>query len=139
MQVMSLVPLSHLLVLVYFHSYFIVLSSLCYCLFFSFIFTIIGVALKICGKMFCHPMSIWNGVSTQTPACNSKVTLIVFPVSVYLLILQSEFVNQVILMQRQRHPNVFLISVSIVSCQSYFIVIYFSHKYFCTYVIAFFL
>ena len=35
----------------------------------------------------------WNGVSTQTPACNSKVALVVFPMSVYVLILQSEFVN----------------------------------------------
>jgi len=99
MQVMSLVPLSHLLVLVYFHNYFIVLSSLCYCFFFfSFSFTVLDVTLKGCGKMFRHPMSIWNAVSTQTQACNSKVTLIVFPVSVYVLILQSEFVNHAILL-----------------------------------------
>jgi len=85
---MSLVPLSHLLVLVYFHNYFIVLSSLHYCFFFlSFSFTALDVAMKGCGKMFCHPMLIWNGVSTQTPSCNSKVTPTVFPVSVYMLIL----------------------------------------------------
>jgi len=65
--------------------------------FLSFIFTVLGVALKGCGKTFRHPMSMWNGVSTQTPACNSKVTLIVFPVSVYVLILLSEFVSHAIM------------------------------------------
>jgi len=87
MQVMSLVLLSHLLALVYFHNYFIVLSSLCYCFFASFSSTVLDVALRGCGKMYRHRMSICNGVSPLTPACNSKVTLIVFPVSVYVLIL----------------------------------------------------
>jgi len=66
--------------------------------FLSFSFTVLDVALRGCGEMCRHPMSICNGVSPQNPACNSKVALIVFPVCVYVLILQSEFVSHVILL-----------------------------------------
>jgi hypothetical protein len=65
--------------------------------FFSFIFIVLGVAIKICDKMFHHPMSSFNAVSTQTPACNLKVTLIVFSI-VHLFVNSTVKVNQVVLM-----------------------------------------